>query len=178
MNSKIILKNISYVLVSFILITSFVSCDQVESEPDDSPILVEEITGGWYIIGLETDGETPAFSGDYVKFDLYSSSENNNSDFWLDDHGDFFEIKAKASVNLSSLTFSSEANTDELYSGETITISNGVITKNSYTTTGSGTTVDAITFEAEFSWDPGTIYVFKGHKRTAFPEDESPHYLD
>ncbi|GAA4236275.1 hypothetical protein GCM10022291_20230 [Postechiella marina] len=175
MKHKIILNKLSYLLLGLVFITFFVSCDQVESEPDSSPILIEDITGSWYIIGLEADGETPAYNGDYVKFDIYNTSENN-SDFWMDDHGDFFEIKSKATIDLSSLTFSSEANTEELYSEGTVTISNGVITKNSFTTTGSGTTVDAINFEAEFSWDPGTTYLFKGHKRTAFPEDENPHY--
>lgn len=33
-----------------------------------------------------------------------------------------------------------------------------------------------ISFEAEFSWDPGIVYKFVGHKRTGFLEDENPHY--
>ncbi|SFC82469.1 lipid-binding protein [Algibacter pectinivorans] len=174
MKHNIILKKLSYLFFSIVMMASFTACEGVESEPDASDIVIEEVTGSWYIIGLETDGETPAFAGDYVLYDIYNSSENN-FDFWIDDHNTFFQLKSKGTVDLSSLTFSSEANTAELYTGETVTISNGQITKDSFTTA-SNTVVDAIYFEAEFSWDPGTVYIFKGHKRTGFVGDDNPHY--
>lgn len=174
MKHKIILKNLSCLFLSFAFIASFVSCDQVESVPDDSGIVVKDIAGGWWIIGLEPDGETPAYGGDYVGFNIYNTSENN-LDFWIDDHGEFFEIKSKANINLATLTFSSEVDTPELYTDETVTITNGSVTKNTYTTA-SNTVVDEIFFEAEFSWDPGTVYKFKGHKNTAKVEDANPHY--
>lgn len=174
MEYKIIIKKLSYLFLSFALITSFVSCDFDADDPNIEPLNVESIAGGWWIIGLETDGETPAYAGDYVKFNTYNTSDNN-SDFWIDDHGNFFEIKAKATANLGSLTFSSEPNTPELITGETVTVTNGSITKNSFTTV-SNTVVDGISFEAEFSWDPGTIYKFVGHKNTGKVEDADPHF--
>ena len=169
-----ILKKISYLFISLALITTFTSCEGEESVPDDSGIVIQEIAGGWWVIALEPDGETPAYGGDYVKFNTYNSSANDLT-FWLDDNGNWMELKSKATVNLESLTFSSEANTPEYYTDETVTITNGTFTKNSYTTT-SNTLVDEITFEAEFSWDPGTAYIFKGHKNTGKPEDANPHY--
>lgn len=51
----------------------------------------------------------------------------------------------------------------------------GMITRETYTTA-SNTVVDEISFDAEFSWDPGTVYKFIGHWRTGFLEDENPHY--
>ncbi len=52
----------------------------------------------------------------------------------------------------------------------------GFIAPFGLTITLSGMQVDEIYFEAEFDWDPGINYIFKGHKRTGFAEDENPHY--
>lgn len=172
MRYNIILKNISYLFVSFALLTSLVSCE--DDDTGVTPIEVESIAGGWWVIALEPDGETPAYGGDYVKFNTYNTSENNLT-FWLDDNGNWMELKAKATIDLESLTFSSEPNTAELYTGETVTITNGVITKDSYTTP-SNTVVDEISFEAEFSWDPGIVYIFKGYQNTGIIADMNPHY--
>ncbi|MCB4807739.1 hypothetical protein LG651_05710 [Tamlana sp. 62-3] len=158
------------------LVSSIVSCDQVESIPDENGIVVDEIDGGWWIIALDPDGTTPAYGGDYQKIDIYNTSENDNT-FWLDDHGSWMELKAKATLDLEALTFSSDVNTPELYTDGTVTITNGVITKDSYTTA-TGTVVDAIMFEAEFSWDPGTVYIFKGHQSTAKVDDLYPTYYE
>lgn len=168
-----IFKKISYLLLSFTLLGTFVSCDE-ESVPDDSGIIVQEIVGGWWVIALEPDGTTPAYGGDYVKFNTYNSSSNDLT-FWLDDNNEWMQLKAKATVNLESLTFSSEANTSEYYTDATVTITNGSFSKKSYTTA-SNTVVDEIMFEAEFSWDPGTVYIFKGHKNTGIIGDQHPHY--
>lgn len=169
-----ILKRISYLFLSLALITSFTSCEQEESVAADSPLVLQEVMGSYWIIALEDDGETPAYGGAYNKFGFYNSGANDMT-FWLDDGGAWMELKAKSTIDLNSLTFSSEANTDELITGGTVTITNGKITKNSFTTA-SGSVVDEIYFEAEFDWDPGYAYVFKGHKSTAKPLDENPQY--
>ncbi len=166
-----ILKNIGLTLLSVIFLTTVVSCERTEPIPDDSGVTVEEITGGWWIIALEPDGTTPADGGDYEKFDIYNASANDLT-FWLDDHA---SLKAKATVNLNNLTFSSEADTPELYTNETVSITNGTISKNAYTTT-TGTVVDEIMFEAEFSSEPGVVFIFKGHKNSGKVDDLNPHY--
>lgn len=176
MKNYIKMKKISYLFLILAMATSLISCDNDDDAvADASGIVVEEITGDWWVIALEPDGETPAYGGDYVKFSTYATSANN-MEFWLDDHANWMELKAKATLNLSSLTFSSEPNTAELYTGETVTITNGNFTKDSFTTPASNTVVDEIQFEAEFSWDPGVKYIFKGYKRTGKVEDENPHY--
>ncbi|WP_051238792.1 lipid-binding protein [Gaetbulibacter saemankumensis] len=169
-----ILNKIIKSLFTLVLLLTIASCEQQESVPDDSGIIVSEIVGGWWVIALEPDGTTPAYGGDYVKFNTYNSSMNDLT-FWLDDNGEWMELKAKATVDLSSLTFSSDEDTTEYYTDETVTITNGKFTKNSYTTT-SNTVVDEIMFEAEFSWDPGIVYIFKGHKNTGIIADQNPHY--
>lgn len=169
-----ILKKVSYLFLSFALITAFTSCEAEESNADESALVLQEVMGSYWIIGLETDGETAAYGGDYNKFNFVNSGANDMS-FWLDDGGAFFELRAKSTINLDALTFSSEANTAELYTDGTVTITNGKIIPNSYTTA-SGSVVDAITFEAEFNWDAGYAYVFKGHKNTGIIADDHPTY--
>jgi hypothetical protein len=165
--------NILKAVILLFTVSLFVGCDE-GGEPDPGGTTLEAISGDWWVIALEPDGETPAYGGDYVQFSTYNTAANDLT-FWLDDHDNWMEIKAKATVNLQSMTFSSEVNTPELYTDGTVTVTNGMFTKNSYTTA-SNTVVDEITFEAEFDWDPGTVYIFKGHKRTGFLEDENPHF--
>lgn len=169
------MKNINIIKVFILLFTVslFVSCDE-GGDPNPGGTNVEAIAGDWWVIALKPDGVTPAYGGDYVQFSTYNTAANDNG-FWLDDNDNWMEIKAKASLNADGMTFSSEPNTPELYTDETVTVTNGMITKKSYTTI-SNTVVDEISFEAEFSWDPGTVYKFVGHKRTGFLEDENPHY--
>ncbi|AVR44162.1 hypothetical protein C7S20_02155 [Christiangramia fulva] len=172
---KDITKKLSFLLLGFALMSSLFSCENDDPVADPSNIVVEDITGDWWVIALEPDGETPAYGGDYVQFSTYATAANNTN-FWLDDNDLWMELKAKVSLDPSTLTFSSVPDTEELYTGETVTITNGKFTKNSFTTPGSNTVVDEIQFEAEFSWDPGTVYVFKGYERTGKVADDNPHY--
>ncbi|WP_428741670.1 lipid-binding protein [Tenacibaculum sp.] len=169
------MKNINIIktLILLIAVSLFISCDE-GGDPVPGGTNVEAIAGDWWVVALEPDGITPAYGGDYVQFSTYNTAANDNT-FWLDDNNIWMQIKSKATVNLSSLTFESEPNTQELYTDETVTVTNGVFTKGTYTTE-SNTVVDEISFDAEFSWDPGAVYKFKGHKRTGFLEDENPHY--
>ena len=80
-----ILKKISYLFLSFALITTFTSCEGEESVPDASDLVLQEVLGGWWVIALEPDGATPAYGGDYVKFNTYNSAANDLT-FWLDDN--------------------------------------------------------------------------------------------
>jgi hypothetical protein len=168
-------KNYKLLLGALLLMvfTTFLSCDEVE-DSDVGGSSVEEMSGDWWVIALEPDGETPAYGGDYVHFTTYNTADNN-AEMFLDDNGEWFEIKTKVTANVNNLTFVGTPDAPELYTDATVTVTNGKITKKSYTVT-SNTKVDEIYFELEISWDPGTTYIFKGHKRTGFAEDEYPHY--
>ncbi len=168
------MKKIKYsfaaIALSIFTLASFTSCDE-GGEPEPGGTATQEFAGDWYIIGYEPDGVTPAFGGGYVLYSTYNASSNDEN-FWIDDHGAFFEIKTKVQVSdFGTMAFAGPANAPELVTGGTVTVSNGRIFPDEGMSTG-GHVVDSIYFEAEFDWDPGTVYRFGGHKRTGFLEDE------
>ena len=158
--------------ILIVVLTTFTSCDEVD-DLDVGGTSVESMSGDWWVVALQPDGTTPAYGGNYEHFSTYNTSANDGG-LWINDFGNWMEIQTKVMANVGSLTFSGEQDAEEIITGGTVTVTNGQITKASYTTT-SNTKVDEIYFEAEFDWDPGTVYVFKGHKRTGFAEDENPH---
>lgn len=168
------MKKINIIKTLFLLSFTclFIACDE-GGDPDPGATTTVDFAGDWYIVGYFDDG-TVAYGGDYVLYSTYNASSNDEN-FWIDDHGTFFEIKTKVQANLDAHTFSGPANADELYTDGTVTVSNGKIIKDGAVTPGTETVVDSIYFEAEFDWDPGTTYIFGGHKRTGFLEDEDPH---
>jgi len=169
------INKIKYITGAILLMvfTTFTSCDEV-GDIEVGGTNVEVMSGDWWIIALNPDGETPAYGGDYEQFSTYNTAANDNG-LWINDYGHWFEIQTKVVADVNALTFQGIANSPEEITGGTISISNGKITLASYLTA-SNTMVNEIYFEAEFDWDPGTVYVFKGHKRTGFAEDENPHY--
>jgi hypothetical protein len=158
--------------LAIISLVTFNSCDE-GGEPNPGGTATEKFAGDWHIIGFEPDGVTPAFGGGYHLYTTYNAASNDEN-FWIDDHDEFFEIKTKVqALDFTNLTFAGQVDADELYTGGTVTVSNGKILKAAAQSFG-GHTVDSIYFEAEFDWDPGTVYKFGGHKRTGFLEDELP----
>lgn len=153
--------------------TTFTSCDEVEDITIGGTNL-EAMSGEWWVAGFFPEGESPAYGGDYVQFSTYNTASNDVG-LWIDDFGNFFEIKTKVTVDLNSMTFVGIPDSEEVITGGTVTVSEGRISKGTFTTA-SNTKVDELFFKAEFDWDPGTVYEFKGHKRTGFAEDENPHY--
>ncbi|MBL4724279.1 MAG: hypothetical protein JKY73_02595 [Lutibacter sp.] len=150
----------------------FTSCDE-GGEPDPGATSIVEMAGDWWVIALEPDGVTPAFGGDYVRLSTYNTAADEGG-MWVDDHGNWMEIKTKVIANVSNLSFTGDDGIEHI-TGGTVVLVNGSIMKETYTTE-SNTLVDEIYFEAEFDWFPGTVFIFKGHKRTGFLEDENPHY--
>ena len=162
--------NIVYILFGCFMLTSLASCDE-GGDPDPGGTTTQNFAGDWHIVGYEPDGVTPAFGGGYVLYTTYNAASNDEN-FWIDDHDTFFEIKSKVqATDYQNLTFSGAPGSPELYTGGTVTVTNGKVFKNGGTSFG-GHVVDSIYFEAEFDWDPGTVYKFGGHKRTGFLEDE------
>lgn len=162
---------ITALFLSVFALTVMSSCDE-GGEPTPGGTATQKFAGDWHIIGFETDGVTPAFGGGYNLYSTYNASSNDEN-FWIDDHDSFFELKSKVQANLSSLTFAGQPAAEELYTGGTVTVTNGKILKNAAHSFGNHV-VDSIYFEAEFDWDPGVVYKFGGHKRTGFLEDELP----
>ena len=164
---------IKILMLSLLLITA---CSPNEGYEDytvvESP--VNNMAGDWWVIALEPDGVTPAFGGDYVMVTTTNTAADDGVTMLIDDHQNYFEFRTKIDINSSDRTFTGNDNVELYYDGE-IVLGNGSMTSNTYTTT-TGTAVDEIYFEAEFDWFAGVTFIFKGHKRTGFLEDENPHY--
>lgn len=167
-------KNIIYTIL-FLCFMALVSCDDEEGyeEYDVPSVETQEVAGDWFIVGYFDDG-TVAYGGDYNLYTTFNTVENN-SNFWIDDHNSFFQLKTKVQANLGALTFSGPTDGAELYTEGTVTISNGKIIKDGGRAYGTRAVVDSIYFEAVFDWEPGTTFIFGGHKRSGFLPDESPH---
>lgn len=168
------MKNI-YKIVLFLFTASLmVSCDE-GGEPDPGVTSTVEMSGDWYV-KLLLDGND-VYNIGYYLFSTYNSASNDGTQMWFDDH-ELWPSKVKANVNLSSLSFSGTQLENEYFytSGGVrvypeLNITNGVIIKKA-TKAPSNTVVDSISFNVEFSDDPGTIYQVAGYKRTGFLEDE------
>lgn len=170
--------NITRVLAVILVLTSFISCDEV-GDTDPGETSVKAMSGDWYVQML-VDGEVVV---DYAVLSTYNTSANDGKDMWIEDHGNLWDFKVKSPITFSSLSFAGDnlassivhdvASTPDIIEtyDVNVNITEGKVTKNGATSTG-GHTVDGISFKAEFSDDPGTIYEIKGYKRTGFLEDE------
>ncbi len=161
-------------LLLFAVSTFLFSCENdgyADYEPGGTN--TQELSGEWYVVAYDPDGN-PAFGGDYNLFSTYNTAQNNDS-IWIDDHDSWMQIKTRVQADLEDLTFSGPVDAPELYTDGTVTVNNGKIIKNGGRAASSRNVVDSIYFEAEFDWDPGTIYTFGGHERTGFDEDDDPH---
>ena len=91
---------------------------------------------------------------------IYNSSFGQDS-IWIDDyHGNFWDMKFKAKVNMSNLTFETTGSTNAIAGyGINIKVTEGRIINK-----------DSIHFKMEFSDDAGTIYTLSGHRTTSYDE--------
>lgn len=149
------------------LTTVFTSCDEV-GDTDPGGTSTQDMAGDWYVQTYVGD----ALALDYQLISTYNTSDDDGTEMWIDDHAHIWTFKAKTPVTTSSLSFSGtdlESSVDGY--DITVNISNGIISLDDTETSG-GNTANGISFDIEFSDDPGTIYTLKGYKRTGFTEDE------
>ena len=150
-----------------IVFTTFTSCDEV-GDIEIGGTTVEDMAGNWYV--------TTAIGGTVVQGHVEISTYNtaaNIEEIWLDDFQNIWWWKSKVPVNLSNMTFSGTDLPSSVDGYDiTVTVTNGVIVQDVEDATSGGNTADTISFDIEFSDDPGTIYEIRGYKRTGFPEDE------
>ena len=157
--------NILLILLSFVVI----SCDNDGYEDYDAGgTNVEGVSGEWYV-QLLLDGEVAV---DYSLISTYNTAANTDNDMWVDDHQNIWDFKVKTPVNVQAKSFSGTElpNSVEDYD-ITVNISNGLIVENGSTTT-EGDVADGISFDIEFSDDPGTVYTIEGYRKTGFLEGE------
>lgn len=164
MKHKIVLKKLGLLFLSIAMLSSFESCDQVEPVPDNSDILISEITGKW-VVDMTHDGNPQGTN----TISIYNTAANDTNMMWLDDLEHSWGLKAKVPLDLNALTFGG-SNLKELYFNVTVNITEGKIIKAG-TESPSGDVVDSISFKAEFSDIPGEIWEYSGYKSTAKVED-------
>ncbi|MBP0903425.1 lipid-binding protein [Mariniflexile gromovii] len=129
---------------------------------------VSEMSGDWYV---ETFVNGNLALG-YEVITVSNTPEDDGTAIQIFDHSHIWEFNTAVPVNISSLTFEGSNLASKVDDYEiTVNITNGAIVKNGTTST-SGRTADKISFDIEFSDDPGTIYHIEGYKRTGFLEDE------
>lgn len=160
-----------YFVLTVVLPLVFASC---ENDIDPGQNALVKMSNEWWAQIYLPDGSgglEDAHYG-YQKFMTSNTASGTADSLFVDDFGDFFELRAKVACNVNDLTFTTNgAKVRERYSDGTVIIQNGKIFSNQGKST-SGVKVDSIYFEAEFDWDPGQVYVIAGHGRTGFSEDE------
>lgn len=161
---KKINRNITTFILSVILIASFTACDE-GGDLDPGATAIVDVAGDW-VVEIERDGA----HYNHSTISTYNTAANNTSEMWLDDQQHGWGLKSKVNLNLEAMTFSGN-DLPENYFDVTVTITNGVIIKDGATAP-SGTVVDSISFNAEFSDIPGEIWHYYGYKRTGHLEDE------
>ncbi|MBZ4190681.1 lipid-binding protein [Niabella beijingensis] len=91
---------------------------------------------------------------------IYNSSFGQDS-IWIDDYnGNFYQIKFKAKVDMSNLTFQTGGSKNAISGYDIdVKVTDGKVINN-----------DSLSFKVEFSDDPGTIFTVAGHRTTSYDE--------
>lgn len=129
-----------------------------------------EMSGQWFVQTYVGGTTADDIALGYVQIVTSNTAAANGQQLLIDDKGNIWPFKVKA--NVSGMHFSVDNAVNLYIDTLTVSIRNGVVVPNGARSLGSNTTVDSIYFEAEFSDDPGTIYIIAGHYRTGFIEDE------
>lgn len=164
------MKRIILIITAAITI-GFTSCEN-DIEPGQNALM--EMSNEWWgqIYVPDGNGGLENAGYGYQHFLTSNTASGTEDSLFVDDFGDFFELKAKVACDLNTLTFTTNGTpVRERYSDGTVIIENGRIIKNGGKSA-TGVVVDSLYFEAEFDWDPGQVYIVAGHGRTGFLEDD------
>lgn len=161
------MKKYLYIVTITLCVLSLGAC---KKEQPIGGTAVESLAGEWWV---QIDG-----SGDYYGISSYNTAENSSTQMWLN-FTNFWgssdqTVFGKVNVNLADKTITGQkvANAGTYKGGITFNVTNGKVTTNGTVGPSSNAPTDAITLDVEFSDDPGTIYHFKGYKRTRFVGDD------
>ena len=168
---KNIKSNIGKLFFGIIAITTFASCNDDEERGYETFTVINTATaalnGEWYVdIIDEATGNVLAEHVLHKTFDA-----NDNGKMYIDDLKAGYYIKGKLNTDVNALTFSTTDEENLVDPGTTFSVTEGKILKNAAHSKG-GNVVDSIYFKATFSYDPETVIIFAGHKRSGFLEDE------
>lgn len=163
---------LKYIIVLLVMVSSIVGCDPNDTIDDYAIEYVspsgEMLQGEWYVT-YKVDG-VDVFDVGYTKVSLYNTSENTGNQLWIDDHQNFWWMKALLDINVEVLTFSA-TDSEEVYDDITVTITNGQVFPG-VGMTAAGNVTDSIYMEVAFSNDSPRVWTVSGVRRTGFLEDE------
>ena len=157
------MKRIILIIAGIATFSAF-SCSK---KPDTGGTAAEKFANEWYVTLYKAGTPGPSHAHMYT----YNTSANSN-EIWLDDDGNVYEFKFKATVDLGSLTFSASNVTNQWPSYPIkINVTDGKIIPDAGRSK-TGNVTDSIYMKITFSDDPGVNYELKGHARTRFSEDD------
>lgn len=164
------MKKYFYILTLCVLALS--SCKKEEA----GGTAVQSLANEWYVQVTVIDAATGAVIDDtdksYSTMSTYNTADNSPNTMWMDDSQSYYGLKTKVNVDLPNKAFSVTDAVEEYGDDVKVTITNGKVITDGAVGPSSKAVTDAISYDARFSDDPGTIYRFKGYGRTRFPEDD------
>ena len=140
----------------------------------------ESMAGDWYVtIGL-TDGNGEVVPGaedllgERVHLLTYNTAANTSNQLYVDDLGEIWEFKVKATSDINTQTFATNgAVANEAYEDCDVTITGGKILPRAGRQS-NGSPADSIVFYVSFSDDddPTTVYKISGIRYSGLEEND------
>ena len=171
------MKNIKYLL--FLSAFFVLSCQEEYEAPVSATV---NMNGVWWVellFDANSDGAIDA--DDILILDYHDVGEpgivtsnvasNAPDTVMVIDVTGLWPFKGKFPVDYPNLLFSPATGLPNMeVEDESVSVIAGKVIKGGATTLSGGTT-DSIFMALEFSDDPGSVYMFSGHRYTGFPED-------
>lgn len=173
---KKIKQNLLKLVACAFIVTAFSSCnDEGYEDYDTGSSPTQNLNGEWYVdIIDEASGNVLV---QHIMHQTYDTGKNDGRMF-INDHQEGYWLGGQVNTNPGDLTFSvsDEPNFNDALDDEgnpitTFTITDGKVMKKAAHSR-AGNITDSIYFKGSFSYDPETVIIFSGHKRTGFEEDD------
>lgn len=150
------------------------SCTE-DAEIWDSSVL--DLSGEWYVrYDHATYGEDP-FGAGYTPLLTFNTADDDGTEMWLTDDGEFWDYKVRIPVAADSLKFGSDNTVPNQSYDIDVKIMNGKVIRDAVTLP-SGYVADSIYFEVWFedledaTGIPNDKLLVGGYRKTGFAEDE------
>lgn len=150
------MKKVLY-LATLLFCAAFTSCEKEEI----GGTATESIAGDWYVTvnPVDEDGnEIPEYEDLFglgrIHVLTYNTSGNTSDQLYVDDLGEFWEFKVKATSDINAMTFNTNgAIANEAYEDCDVTITDGKVLPKAGRQN-NGSPADSIVFYVSFSDDP------------------------
>lgn len=157
-------------VISIFIAVIFILSSCKKDLEDPGATAAVKVANEWWVT-LDQGGVQDVAGLGNFKIATYNTAANDNT-IWVDDLESGWQVKFKATVDYSNLTFAAQNSPNEYYP-ITVTLTDGkILPKAGHSR--AGNIVDSIHMKLEFSDDPGTIYEMNGVERTKLIEDDWP----